>query len=85
MTIGNPAFCLLLCLTGVYFPGELQHVGDVNEQNFKSRPIKTREIGGVRLSEELYDNYKLLIMFQQIDVYLNEPIKTDELIKLANQ
>ena len=24
-------------------------------------------------------------MFQQVDVYLNEPIKIDELIKLANQ
>ena len=30
------------------------------------------------------NNYKLLI-FQQVDVYLNEPIKIDELIKLANQ
>ena len=30
-------------------------------------------------------NYKLLIMFQRIDVYLNEPIKTDEQIKLASQ
>ena len=31
------------------------------------------------------NNYKLLITFQQIDVYLNEPIKIHELIKLANQ
>ena len=31
------------------------------------------------------DNYNLLIIFQQADVYLNEPIKIDELIKLANQ
>ena len=31
------------------------------------------------------NNYKLLIIFQRVDVYLNEPIKTDELIKLANQ
>ena len=29
MTIGNQAFCLALCLTGVYFRGKLQHVGDV--------------------------------------------------------
>ena len=29
--------------------------------------------------------YKLLITFQQVDVYLNEPIKIDEQIKLANQ
>ena len=34
----------------------------------------------------LIDNiYKPLIMFQQVDVYLDEPIKIDELIKLANQ
>ena len=31
------------------------------------------------------NNYKLLIIFQQSDVYLNEPIKIDKLIKLANQ
>lgn len=30
-------------------------------------------------------NYKLLITFEQVDVYLNEPIKIDELITLANQ
>ena len=54
MTIGNLAFCLALYLTGVHFRGELQHVGDVTEQKFKCRPIRTREIGGIRLSEELY-------------------------------
>ena len=31
------------------------------------------------------NNYKVLIIFQQVDVYLNEPIKIDVLIKLANQ
>ena len=31
------------------------------------------------------NNYKLLIIFKQSDVYLNEPSKTDKLIKLANQ
>ena len=31
------------------------------------------------------DNYKPLIVVLQVDVYLNEPIKIDELIKLANQ
>ena len=31
------------------------------------------------------NNYKLLIKFQQVDVYLNKPIKIDELIKLDNQ
>ena len=44
MTIGNPAFCLALYLTGVHFRDELQHVGDVSEE--KNR---TREISGVRL------------------------------------
>ena len=33
----------------------------------------------------IYNNYKLLTTFQRVDVYLNEPIETDELIKLANQ
>ena len=54
MVIGNPAFCLALYLTGVHFRGELQYVGEVSEQKFKCQPIRTREIGGVRLSEELY-------------------------------
>ena len=31
------------------------------------------------------NNDKLLIIFQQVDVYLNKQIKIDELIKLANQ
>ena len=31
------------------------------------------------------NNDKLLITFQQVDVYLNGPIKIHELIKLANQ
>ena len=30
------------------------------------------------------NNYKLFIIFQRVDVYLNEPIKTDVLIKLAD-
>ena len=30
------------------------------------------------------NNYKLLITFQQVDVYLNEQIKIHALIKLAN-
>ena len=49
MTIRNPAFCLALYLAGVDFRGELQHVGHVGEQNIKYRPIRTREIAGVRL------------------------------------
>ena len=54
MTIGNPAFCLLFYLTGVHFQGELQHGGDVSQQKVKGRPIRTREIGVVSLSDVLY-------------------------------
>ena len=32
MTIGNPAFCLTLYLTGIHFRGELQHVGDISDE-----------------------------------------------------
>ena len=31
------------------------------------------------------NNYKLFITFQQVDIYLNEPMKIHELSKLANQ
>ena len=54
VTIGNPTFCLFIYLTGVHFRGELQHGGDVSQQKFKCRPIRTREIGGVSLSDVLY-------------------------------
>ena len=54
VTTGNPAFCLAFYLTGVHFRGELQHVGDVSEQKIMFRPIRVREIGGVRLLHELY-------------------------------
>ena len=47
VTVGNPAFCLFLYLTGVHFQGDLQHGGDVSQQKIKCRPIRTREIGGV--------------------------------------
>ena len=49
VTVGNPAFCLFLYLTTVHFRGELQDAGDVSEKIIKCWPIKTREIGGVRL------------------------------------
>ena len=54
VTIGNPAFCITLYLTGVHFRGEnvrqkLQHVGHVGQQKMKVSPIRTREIVGVRL------------------------------------
>ena len=54
MTIGNPGFCLALCLTWRTFRGELQYVGDVREQKIKRWPVITWEIGGVRLEDELY-------------------------------
>ena len=54
MAIGNTTFCLALHLTGVHFRGELKHVGDVSEWKIKCGPIKTWEIGGVRLQDELY-------------------------------
>ena len=54
MTIGNPAFCFFLYLIGVHFRGELQHVDDVSQQKIKCRPIRTREIGGVTLSDVRY-------------------------------
>ena len=59
MTIENPAFCLFLYLTGVHFRGELKHGGDVSQQKIKCRPIRTREIGGVSLTDVLYVNYGL--------------------------
>ena len=49
VTIGKPAIFLELYLTDVHFRGELQHVGHVGEQKIKCRPIRTREIAGVRL------------------------------------
>ena len=49
VTVGNPAFCLVLYLIGVHFRGKLQHVGDVSEQKIKFQPIRTQEIGGAKL------------------------------------
>ena len=40
-------------------------------------------MGGIQF--QVSPSYKLLIIFQKVDVYLTEPIKIDELIKLANQ
>ena len=39
-----------LYLAGIHFRGKLQHVG---EQKIKYRPIKTREIAGATLQDEL--------------------------------
>ena len=54
MTIVHLASCLFLYLTIVHFQGELQHGGDVSQQKIKFRPIRTREIGSVSLSDVLY-------------------------------
>ena len=62
MTLGNPALCLFLDLTGVHFWGELQHGGDVSQQKIKCRPIRTREIGGVSFSDVLYEKQTSLTM-----------------------
>ena len=83
MTIGNPAFCLFLYLTGVHFRGELQHGGDVSQQKIKCRPIRTREIGGVSLSDVLYANtktlrFRILKVLLCFSVYHHEPIQPTE-------
>ena len=54
MANGYPAFCLALYLTSVHFRGELPHAGGVIKEKIKCRLIRTPEIGGVRLSEELH-------------------------------
>ena len=54
VTNGNPASCLFFYLTFVHFGGKLQYGGDFSQQKIKRRPIKTREIGGVSLSDVLY-------------------------------
>ena len=53
-----------LYLTGVHFRGELQHVGHVGAQKNKCRPIRTQEIGGVRLQEELYASSEFCEIFK---------------------
>ena len=59
VTIGNPAFCLFLYLTGIHFRGTLQHGSDVRQHKIKCRPIRTQETGGVSLSDVLYGCYFL--------------------------
>ena len=54
VTIGNPAFCFFLYLTDVHFRGKLQHIGDDSQQKIECRSMRTREIGGVTLSDALY-------------------------------
>ena len=47
-------FVSFLYSTGVHFWGDLEHGGDVSEWKIKCRPVRTREIGGVSLSDVLY-------------------------------
>ena len=74
VAIGNPAF-YFLCLTGVHFRGKLQHSGDINQQKIKCGPIRTREIGGVSLSDVLYANYHLAGTEENKRLTLQEKIK----------
>ena len=71
VTIGNPAFCPFLNLTGVYFWGELQHVGDVSEQKINCWPIRTRVIRGVRLQDVVQVDYKGRSHFCYCETNLN--------------
>ena len=66
VTIGNPAFCLALYLIGVHFRGELQHFGQVGGQKIKCPLIGTREIGSVRLQEELYLNKEVFYSVEDL-------------------
>ena len=60
VTIGNPAICLFLSI-GLHFRDELQYGCDVSQQKIKYRPIRTRENGGVTLSDVPYaPNYRLM-------------------------
>ena len=74
VAIGNPAFYFLY-LTGVHFRGKLQHSGDINQQKIKCGPIRTREIGGVSLSDVLYANYHRAGTEENKRLTLQEKIK----------
>ena len=55
MIIGNLVFFVTLYLTDVHFRGKLQRVGAASEQKLKCQPNRTRETGGFRLLDELYE------------------------------
>ena len=50
MTIGTQLFAC------PFIRGKIQHDGDVSQQKIKCQLIRTREIGGVSLSDVLYVN-----------------------------
>ena len=70
---GNPAFFLFLYLIGVHFRGQLQHGGDVSQQEIKCRPIRTREVGDVSLSDVLYANDK--VVADEVNSYFKNATK----------
>ena len=45
----------------VHFRDELQHAGDLGKQKIKCGPIRTPEINGIRLLDELHINSKKVI------------------------
>ena len=61
MRIGNPAFCFFLYLTGVHFRTNYSTVVTSVSKKSKCRPIRTREMGVVSLSDLLYGNLGLKI------------------------
>ena len=68
MTIENLAFCLTIYLTDVHFRDELQHAGHAGQQKIEFRPIRTREIAGVRLIKRNYMIVLKLFRFEQLRV-----------------
>ena len=64
------SFCIAIYLTCVHFRGELQHVGDLSEQNNKCRPIRTREVGCVRLLDELYADSPQIYLENHLNICL---------------
>ena len=80
MTIGNPGFCLFLYLTGVYFRGDLQYGGDDSDQKIKCRPIRTREIGDVILSDVLYASYVCIHVLSKLRNIIGWPIFSRNMI-----
>ena len=69
--------CLFLYLTGVHYRGELQHGGDVSQQKIKRWPIRTWEIGGVSLSDLLYDHQKSNLRERPFPTKPNEIVSID--------
>ena len=81
ITVRTLAFCLTVSLTGVHFRGKLQYVSHVGGQKIKCRPIRTREIGGARLQEELYDGFEIQLILlprvYKIDIHTMHILNTE--------